>query len=238
MRKFYEKNPVWFAVILIVLYCVVNAPIKGNYGMGSVQLLLTMAAFALGITLFVKIFHVEKKHGLTSWPKNTARYLYFIPMWILSTGNLWDGFPLVFNSIKQLYGVLTMLLIGFVEEMLFRGFLFNGLKEEEGTTKAIIISAITFGIGHLVNLFSGQATFHTLLQVFFAIAWGFIFTMVYHKCGCLWPCIIGHGLIDAFSIISQDTGKADMRFMIATIVGSIAYSLYLNNLKPKSGKIE
>ena len=69
--------------------------------------------------------------------------------------------------------MISMLLIGYVEEMLFRGFLFKALIPKDGLKLSVIISSVTFGIGHIVNLFAGQANLETVIQVLFAIAWGF-----------------------------------------------------------------
>ena len=93
-----------------------------------------------------------------------------------------------------------------------------------------------FGIGHIVNLFAGQANIETVIQVFFAIAWGFIFTMVFYRSGSLIPCIIAHGLVDAFSKFTLDRGEdmlTEWIYMIATIVIAIFYCIYLTRLPDK-----
>ena len=59
--------------------------------------------------------------------------------------------------------VFSMILVGFVEEMIFRGFLFRALLGEDKPVVAIIVSAVTFGIGHIVNLFTGQTSLETIM---------------------------------------------------------------------------
>ena len=198
MKKFYEKNEVLFAVFWILMYCFVMAPVRGEFGDESIWSVLALAVIAAGITAFVKINHLDEKYGLTGWPKNTKKYLYFIPMWILVTGNLWGGFAPAYSGAALVFAVLSMLLVGYVEEMLFRGFLFKALASKNSIGVAIIISAVTFGIGHIINLLTGQANLETVIQVFFAVAWGFIVTMVFYKSRSLIPCILAHGLVDAF----------------------------------------
>ena len=100
------------------------------------------------------------------------RYLYFIPMWVLATGNLWDGFAPSYRGMTLAIATLSMLLVGYVEELLFRGFLFKAMLGNGKATVAIIVSALTFGIGHIVNLFAGQASVETMLQILFAVSWG------------------------------------------------------------------
>ena len=237
MKKLYEKKEILFAVLWILVYCFVSIPIRGNLGDESIWMLIALAVIAAGITLFVKTNHLEEKYGLTGWPKNSKKYLYLIPVWILVTGNLWGGFALSYSGAAQVFAVLSMLLIGYIEEMLFRGFLFKALIPKDGVVISIIISAVTFGIGHIVNLFAGQANLETVIQVFFAIAWGFIFTMVFYKSGSLVPCIIAHGLVDAFSKFAKESITAEWIYMGATIVVAIIYCIYLAKIdkaEPKS----
>ena len=96
---------------------------------------------------------------------------------------------------------------------------------------AIIVSALTFGIGHIVNLFAGQASFETVLQIMFAISWGFIFTMAFYKSGSLIPCIIAHAMIDALSLYGADSNFGDGFYIGATIATAIIYCIYLSRLQ-------
>ena len=236
MMKLYRKNEVLFAVLWIVAYCALTIPIRGELGDESPLMTAALAALAVGITIFVKMNHLEEKYGLARWPSNTRRYLWFIPVWILATGNLWGGFSMAYSGLSQLCAVVSMLLIGYVEEMVFRGFLFKALIPKDGVKIAIIVSAVTFGIGHIVNLLAGQANLETVIQVFFAIAWGFIFTFVFYKSGSLWPCIVAHGLVNAFSKFARESVMTTWVYMAATIVVAIVYCFWLSRLVPVEEK--
>ena len=233
MMKLYRKNEVLFAVLWIVAYCALTIPIRGELGDESPLMTAALAALAVGITLFVKMNHLEEKYGLMRWPSNARRYLWFIPVWILATGNLWGGFSMAYSGLSQLCAVVSMLLIGYVEEMIFRGFLFKALIPKDGAKIAVIVSAVTFGIGHIVNLLAGQANLETVIQVFFAVAWGFIFTFVFYKSGSLWPCIVAHGLVNAFSKFARESVMTTWVYMAATIVVAIVYCLWLSRLAPE-----
>ncbi len=232
MRKLYEKNEIWFAVIWILVYCFATIPIRGNLGDESIWMTIVLLVIAAGATAFIKINHLEKKYGLTGWPRNTKRYLFFIPMWILVTGNLWGGFGKACDGTGQVFAVISMLLIGYVEEVIFRGFLFKALIPKDGIRLAIIISSVTFGIGHIVNLFTGQADLETVIQVLFAVAWGFIFTLVFYKCQSLIPCIIAHGLVNVFSRFANEShsNMTAWIYMCATILTAVVYGIYLVRL--------
>ena len=230
MRKLYEEKEVLFAVLWIIAYCAVMTPIKGQFGYESVWWLLAMTVFTAGIMTFVKANHLEEKYGLTGFPKDMKRYLFFAPMFILATGNLWDGFSLSCKGTELVIATLSMILVGFVEEMIFRGFLFKAMLANGKTVPAIIVSAVTFGIGHIVNLFAGQASLETVMQVVFAVSWGFILTMVFYKSKSLIPCIIAHAMIDVFSLYGADNELADRIYIGVTIVTAVIYCIYLRRL--------
>ncbi len=231
MRKLYEKKEVLFAILWIVAYCVIMTPVKGRFGYGNVLWLLALAVFAAAITAFVKSNHLEGKYGLTGFPKDMKKYLYFIPVFVPATGNLWDGFSLSYQGTELIVATLSMILVGYVEEMIFRGFLFKAMLGNGKTVPAIIVSAVTFGMGHIVNLFAGQTGFETVMQIIFAISWGFILTMVFYKSESMLPCIIAHAMIDVFSLYGADQEQADWIYIGVTIVTAVIYCIYLGKTK-------
>ena len=230
MRKFYETKPVLFAVLWIAIYVVLVAPLRGSYGDGSLQMLLGLVAISAVLLAVIRLLGIEKELGMTRWLQNGKALLWLLPMWVLSTGNLWGGASLRYDGITTVMAVLSFLLVGVVEEIVFRGFLFNGMRRTGKLSVAIFVSACTFGMGHIVNLLTGHATMETLVQVLFAVAWGFLFTFAYLKSGSLLPCIAIHSLIDVFSVFARDNAVAHWASIIATVVVAAVYCLYLRML--------
>lgn len=230
MKKLYEKNELLFAILWIVAYVIIAGMVRGNFGDESVIMTAVLAVFAIGIFVFVKTSHLEERYGLCKWKGKAGDYWFFIPPLILMTGNLWYGIGMEYSGAAQIFAVVSMLLTGFIEEMIFRGFLFRILLKKDPVPVAIIISAVTFGIGHIVNLFTGQPSLDTVIQVIYAIAWGFIFTVVFYKSGSLLMCIIAHSLNNAFSKFNAESGDMTIVYiyMGATIVGAVVYCLYLS----------
>ena len=228
MRKFYETKPVLFAILWIVVYVVLIAPLRGRFGDGSLQMLLGLVAISAAMLAVIRLLGIQKELGMTRWLQNGRALLWLLPMWVLSTGNLWGGVSVRYDAITSVMAVLSFLLVGVAEEIIFRGFLFNGMRKTGRLTVAIVVSAITFGMGHIVNLLTGHATMETLVQVLFAVAWGFLFTFAYLKSGSLLPCIVIHGLIDAFSVFSRDSQIADWAYIVATVAAALVYCLYLS----------
>jgi membrane protease YdiL (CAAX protease family) len=119
-----------------------------------------------------------------------------------------------------------MFCVGFLEEIIFRGFLFK-MMEKDNKKLAIIVSSLTFGIGHMINLLNGAELIPTLIQVCYAISVGFLFVIIFNKCKSLWPCIIAHGLTNALSIFNVNNALTLYISPIFIIVISVAYSIYI-----------
>lgn len=239
MKKLYEKNELLFAILWIIAYCVGAGTIRGNFGDESPIMTATLAVFTAGILFFVKKNGLEERYGLCKWTGKAADYWFFIPLFILMTGNLWGGFGMAYGGIAQVFAAVSMFLVGFVEEMIFRGFLFRILLKKDPAPVAIAISAVTFGIGHIVNLLTGHASLETVIQVVYAIALGFVFTYVFYKSGSLVICIIVHGMIDVFSKFGalDENMIAFYAYIGAIFVGAVVYGIYLSK-KPAALKKE
>ena len=145
--------------------------------------------------------------------------------------NLLSGFQPDYPVPGLIYAAVSMALVGFAEELIFRGFLFKAMLKDGNVKAAIIVSSITFGMGHIINLFTGHELIATLIQVVFAVAMGFVFTLVFYKSGSLLPGILAHSFIDVTSVLASDDGSRLVNLIvhIVVIVVSIAYCLYLGN---------
>jgi len=231
MKKFYDKSELWFSLFFIMLYTGSTIPIRGELGDNSIWMLIALLIIASIILLFIKKHKLEEKYGINILPKNPKKYFYFIPLIILAFGNLWGGIKLHFNGISLAFACISMALIGFVEEIIFRGFLFRAIEKNKGAKQAITISAITFGIGHFVNLFAGQANIDTILQIIFAISMGFVFTFVFYKSKSIWPCVLTHAIVNVTAMFSMDNQIIMYIYLIVSIIISIIYCSYLSKLK-------
>ena len=230
MMKLYRKNEMLFSILLIVLYVVVTGTLRSS-GDDNPAMMAWLLALTVGLSLFVWRGGLAEKYGLTGWSKNSRQMLWFLPLWVIATGNLWGGIEPHYPMPGLAFAMISFALVGFVEELVFRGFLFKAMLAGGSAKTAIIVCAVTFGAGHIVNVLTGHATFETLVQVVFAIALGFVFTLVYYKGGSLWPCIIAHSMIDVFSTLSARNDVMDWIYVGATFVIATAYCAYLTRIK-------
>ena len=229
MKKQYDKSEMSFAILWIVIYTVGIGTLKGNFGFDSLPQMLGLIVIAAATFLFVKKNGLMEKYGLSAWAENSRALLWFLPLWGLSCMNLFGGIRPDYPVPGLIFAAVSMAIVGFVEELLFRGFLFNAMLKDGNVKTAVIISSVTFGFGHIVNLFTGQNVPETLLQIVFAVAMGFVFTMVYYKGGSLLPGILAHSFIDVTSVFAADEGSQQLNLIlhVAIIAVSVAYCLYL-----------
>ena len=227
MKKLYEKSEITFAILWIVIYTVCMGNLR-RLGDDSPILMTGLIVLCALMFLCVRITGTMEYYGLTGWSKNSRAMLWFIPLWIISSINLWVGISPDYPMPGLLFAAVMMAFVGFAEELIFRGFLFKAILKDGGVKTAIIISSVTFGLGHIMNLFIGQDFVETLVQVVFAVVVGFVFTMTFYKGGSLWPCILAHSLIDVTSVFSS--GEAPVMewiIHIGVFIVGIIYCLYL-----------
>ena len=126
-----------------------------------------------------------------------------------------------------------MLCVGFLEELIFRGFLFKAMSRDS-IKWAVIVSSVTFGLGHIINLIngSGMGLAENLVQIFFAVLIGFLYVIIFWRGGSLWPCVISHGAFNSLSAFSVD-GEAIGRLVILCVL-TVAYALILLKTLPRS----
>ena len=230
MRKLYQKDEVWFAVLWIGLYVVGFSLGDGLSEKLGMPKLLTCA---VGLVLSAVLFRFVKQNGLMGYyglcrPKGERkRTLLYIPLIAISSVNLWSGVALQASPFEIATHILSMATVAFLEELIFRGLLFNGMRKG-GLTAAIAVSSLTFGMGHIVNLLTGAPVFDTLLQLVYASAIGFCFTALFLTTGSILPCILSHAAVNCMSIFALDpspVGKV-VTAAVQTALG-ICYGLWL-----------
>jgi membrane protease YdiL (CAAX protease family) len=130
-----------------------------------------------------------------------------------------------------------MLCVGFLEEVIFRGFLFRAM-EKDGVRSAIIVSSVTFGIGHIVNLIngSGATLIPNLCQVVSAIAIGFLFVIIFYRGKSLIPCVLAHQFINVSSFFANESAIDNTTRIIQSVIIcfiAIGYAAILLKILPE-----
>lgn len=229
MRKLYEKNELTFSLIWIGIYLVLLSAaenlsdelIKNTAGA------VLCAAMAVFLFLWLGKNGLRERFGLCRPAGGAERYLYYLPLAVIASVNLWRGVTQTLPAGLTALFIFRMLCVGFLEELIFRGFLYKALCRE-GETKAAVISALTFGIGHIVNLLNGAELVPTLLQIAYAVAVGCLFVVHFRCSGSIVPCILTHGVLNALSVFAPEPDyRTQCIISLALIVLSLSCAAYL-----------
>lgn len=236
MGKLYRKNPLVFALVWIGVYVVGLSLADGLSESLGLQKCVTAPVCVLMVLVlwsWVGKENLNTFFGLCPLKGKAKDYLYFIPLALLCTTNLWWGVRMNLSGVETLLYIVSMICVGFLEELIFRGFLFKAM-EKDGLGWAVAVSSVTFGIGHIVNLLNGAEFLPTLVQIVYAVAIGFLFTILFYKGGSLWPCILTHSVVNSLSVFAA--GESLTRLLIGgaflTVV-PVLYSLWI--LKKRKG---
>ena len=226
MTKVFEKHETLFCMLLIIIYLVVNSICVQNFGETSCVGFIANTILSACLIVIMLVLKRTSYYGLKK-VENARQYLYFIPLLIIVTVNLWNGFNINHSSNEIGFHILTMINIGFIEEIIFRGFLFK-MMAKNSVKSAIIVSAITFGAGHIVNLINGADLIPTLIQICYATSIGYLFVIIFHKSKSLIPCIITHCLVNSLSIFNvENTLSLYIAPIFLTII-PLVYAIYIN----------
>jgi len=233
LKRLYDKSAVLFAVLWIVAYCVLMSAGDMLSGLVGVEKSLTLPiALLMSIVLFLFLYknRLLKDYGFGRPTKAHGTMLFYIPLLLMLGTNLIYGVTLNYSMIETVLYILTMLAVGFLEELIFRGLLFEAMRKDS-LKAAVVVSSVTFGIGHIINLINGSGAelLPNLLQVVYATVAGFMFVMIYLRSGSILPCIIAHGVFNALSAFSAETqdSKITVISAVALTVITGSYAIYL-----------
>lgn len=229
MKRIFEKHETLFCIIIIVVYILVNSYCIQNFGTKDYRSTIVNTIFSIALIILMIILKRIQYYGLTK-VTNSKQYLYFIPLLLIASVNLWNGININNSTSEIIFHILTMINIGFLEEIIFRGFLLK-MMAKDNIKSAVIVSAITFGIGHIVNLFNGAELIPTLMQICYAISIGYLFVIIFYKSKSLIPCIITHSLINSLSIFNVENSISLYAAPAFLIIVPVAYAIYINKDK-------
>ena len=222
MTKLYQKSEITFAILWIVAYVVLSSYADQlSMSIGIVKSVTAVLQIAMSLVLFfwIRNNNLSEKYGFCR-PKVPAKYfLYYLPLVIIASSAFWGGIGLQYGFPDALMFVISMCCVGFLEEVIFRGLLFRAMEKDD-LKKAIIVSSLTFGIGHIVNLFngSGKDPASNVIQIVFAVLVGFVLVLIFYYGKSLVPCIIFHSANNALKVFETDGGFSPQIEMVMNLV--------------------
>ncbi len=103
------------------------------------------------------------------------------------------------------------------EEIIYRGVLFNGLKSEMSSLKAVLLSALAFMLMHM-----------SPAQVVFQLSLGVVAACIMNACKRLLPCIIMHAAANAFALVIELTPLgATLGSCVVWLTNNVAAAVFI-----------
>ena len=231
MKKLMETKPILHAVIWIIIYVVmVNIGDALSEFTGAAANTITGAlliALSIILVLYLKKNKKFEAYGMKGIAKADFRKtLFYVPLILLALLQYTAGIDIALSITEIASACLLMIGVGFIEELLFRGFLFQGIHAKSAN-RAILISGITFGLGHIVNLLRGYAYMEQIGQIVVAVGIGIALALLVAITKSIVPGILFHIVFNIGGTITKQDASQQIYMMIAIVAISVFYAIYL-----------
>lgn len=220
-------QPVCYALVGLILYGLFRLPKDlSNTESFSTATLFTVGGFLAYVIVpfFLRIPKGRRTFMEYLDDIRLTRTRPFVPLLILTvscdlililcqgTGSLvyrlTEGQPLTWEFARKVFDLASALppqsmllfaqFFSMFEEVAFRGVLLTMLLAKHPPRRAIVYSAIAFGVLHLPAVLAGHALVNTLGQVVWAFLFGLFYGYLFIKSGSLLPPMIIHWLSNVF----------------------------------------
>jgi membrane protease YdiL (CAAX protease family) len=234
-QSYDRRHPYLFVAILLIAFVAVDLPL---------QFIFSTVVLPYSILAFIAAAIVTRRHrwkavGFTLSGANSRSLLLFAPVFLMSVWYVTIAPTIIgygtiaIPSLGTIFALAAVaLLVGFVEEIYFRGMMLQALKSK-GMWTATVVTALLFGPVHLENMFLGAAPLGVILQVGYATALGLSFSALVMVTGLIWPLVLAHALLDFFPSFnsamtsSATVAPADYAMTALIIVVFVPYSVLL-----------
>ena len=235
MTKLYKKSEITFAILWSAAYVVLSSL---AYQLSESLVVVKSVTAALHIVMSLILFFwirnndLGEKYGFCRPIIPAKRFLYYLPLVIIASTAFWGGIKLQYGFPGAMLYFISMCCVGFLEEVIFRGLLFRAMEKDNLKT-AIIVSSLTFGLGHIVNLVngSGKDPVSNFVQVMFAVLVGFVLVLIFYYGKSLIPCILFHSANNALKVFSAEGNLSPQTEMVLNLILIFVvlggYALYL-----------
>lgn len=232
MLNLYRKKAVLHSIVWLMAYLIMNTVTDNYAGMMGVEPHLVSAIpnliLAAVCFFYLKRTKIADEIGLLTTPtERPATMLFYLPLLALPFLNLLYGVNKELSIVNLLAFLLMYTGVGFMEEVIFRGLMFQALTKKWNRYVVVAFISVTFGIGHIVSMIAiNQSAEDTVLQVLNATVVGFLFMVIILASGNLTICIITHILYNFIASISL-VNSTDVSIIMISLVITVLYFTYL-----------
>ncbi len=199
---------------------------------------LVLLIFSLIILLLRKKINILIKHRMGFLKSIKKGMPLIIISLLILLSNIYDLSSQNIDILNLVSLIFLAITIGLAEEFLFRGWLQNEIVDSYKDNRrqiimSIIISGVLFGLVHLINAFSGQDIFTTIMQVIQTSAIGILLGSIYYISKNIWSVVALHSIYDFVILLGEVNSYKDcvnnpnisVAMNIFTIIITICYSV-------------
>ncbi|MGC6590104.1 lysostaphin resistance A-like protein [Paenibacillus sp. Dod16] len=242
--SFSHKHPI-FTVVIIEVLLLLAVFAAGAYSTikelsYTSPVLISFIPIAL---VLIAYFTWKKKWNPLGFRKlnsiPAAGWLYYSPLLLILITISLKGMREISAS-EILFFIFFTLLVGFVEESIYRGLILKTLLPK-GIPTAVITSSTLFAVTHVLNVLSGQDIFQTVLQIVYALLIGAVLALLMVKNQNIIPLILLHFLHNFIQFVGNDNSDVfigyDLFILLVLAVHCVWLSLSLRK-PPVSTRID
>lgn len=227
--SFSQKRPVWTVIIIEVLLTFALIAAGAYVTMNELEYSPALFAFIpIALTLIIYM-SLKRKWGYLGFrPLSTipsGSWKYYAPLLIILLIISLKGFQEI-STTDVVYYLLFTLLVGFVEETLYRGLIFKTLLAK-GIKTAVITSSILFSVTHMLNAIGGQSTSETVLQMVYALLIGAALSLLMLKNNNILPLIFFHFIHNFIQFAGNDNTSNYLGYDLLILAVLAAQCLWL-----------
>lgn len=161
---------------------------------GTIVLIIFVLAMGWGPELF------SRQRIYRSWWMWIAPILVIVPIAMRVLGIEWGGIGT--GVVVMMF--LTGILIGFSEELLFRGIGVKMVRDgDHGELMVAFVTSLLFALSHSLNIFSGQEISTVGITVIYTFAFGILMYLSMRVIGFLAAAMVLHGLTDPTTFLAS-----------------------------------
>lgn len=194
-----------------------------------------LVPLAIGIFFYLTL---KKKWDTYFFSKKLTNnsILFFLPLLLILVLIVIGNKGLNLSSLLNVFQMFIMqvLIVAFIEETFFRGFMIKMLLYK-GKKIAVILSSFLFGITHMLQLFGGQSLKETIIQIIYAFLVGLVLSLLIINNQSILLTISFHGLNNFLNFMGNE--EASLLYPILIIVILFVYTIFLWKRMNKSKNI-
>ncbi|MFJ9448030.1 lysostaphin resistance A-like protein [Kitasatospora sp. NPDC101235] len=154
---------------------------------------------AVAVLVLLRAWGLVRVAGVATWGR-LARWPVLLPVAVVAGLAALPG--LAGGAPTLIGGAALTLSIGLSEELGYRALILQ-VAQSLGVVRAVVLSAVLFGAGHVDNfLFFGASWDNTQWQMLSAGLFGFCLGAARLAIGSVWPLVLVHALADYLEIYS------------------------------------